>query len=397
MAIELEIQKFLRTDEHALDILKGAPYSLVIQEHEDGRVMFNYDQIESAKHLEICKEARGLILDKNNNWDIVSLGFRRFFNAGESEADNIDFTKSYALEKVDGSMILCYFYKNAWRYSTRGSIDASGSVGDFPFTFAELIKKAVPEKMLEYLWKEQNSLSDITFIFELTSPYNRVVTPYNQTQLYLIGARNKDWGHDYNYETLLKVSKFLGVKIPKRLDLRSLEEIAAAANSLRPYEEGFVVVYEREEMWPNLRVKVKNISYVALHHIKSANSSKNLVAIIQKGEKDEVIANLPEFKELLEIIEKEYLYLLGYLNSSYIDCLRGIENIEDLKEKKKQFALKAKNYKCNNYLFNKFNSLHKLNFEDMLRNERPDKLAEILGVKELKMEQFKIKNNIDLE
>lgn len=397
MAIELEIQKFLRTDEHALDILKGEPYSLVIQEHEDGRVMFNYDQIESAKHLEICKEARGLILNKFDNWSIVSLGFRRFFNAGEGEADSIDWNNCYALEKVDGSYVSCYLYDGNWKFSTRGSIDASGSVGDFPFTFAELIKKAVPEKMVEYLWKEINTLSDITFIFELTSPYNRVVTPYNQTELYLIGARNKEDNYDYSYEPLLQMAEFFGVKTPKRFDLKSLEEVAAAANSLRPYEEGFVVVEDGCEGTYRKRLKVKNISYVALHHIKSANSSKNLVAIIQKGEKDEVIANLPEFKDLLNTIEKEYLHLIKYLNGAYIDCIRYSSFVEDLKEKKKQFALRAKNYKCNNYLFNKFNSLHQISFEEMLKNERPDKLAEILGVKELKLEQFKIKNSIDLE
>ena len=204
----LAIQTFLRSGK-TLDDLRLPPYALVIQEGEDARVMFNYDQIDSDRTLVITQEARGLILERGT-WDVVSLGFHRFFNFGEGPAAPVEFSKAYALEKVDGSYISYYYYAGQWRASTRGSIRASGQVGDFPFTFAELIARAQTPALV----KGAGLSSEYTYIFELVSPYNKIVTPYEFVGLYLIGARHRSSGSELPYSALQDLAKGLGVRIP---------------------------------------------------------------------------------------------------------------------------------------------------------------------------------------
>lgn len=69
----LAIQTFLRDPNKGLGDLKQDPYKLSINVGPDRRrVCFKYNQIKSDMSLRICKEARGLILDKEDNWNVVS-------------------------------------------------------------------------------------------------------------------------------------------------------------------------------------------------------------------------------------------------------------------------------------------------------------------------------------
>ena len=74
----LEIQKFLRKPENGLGDLKQDPYKLSINVGPDRRrVCLKYNQIKSDMSLPICQEARGLILDRENDWEVVSYGLKK--------------------------------------------------------------------------------------------------------------------------------------------------------------------------------------------------------------------------------------------------------------------------------------------------------------------------------
>ena len=144
---------------------------------------FSYDQLESPKAHPIVRECRGLILNSADNWNVVAYPFNRFANFGETWGDTIDWTDVRVQEKVDGSMIILWFYNGTWNVSTKGSPDAGGQCGDFPFTFSELAWKALnqygiePSRHLDYRY---------TYILELTSIYNHVVVlglPLDQSAL----------------------------------------------------------------------------------------------------------------------------------------------------------------------------------------------------------------------
>ena len=71
---ELLIQKYLRGNgENASFQFFRDELHLMIKEAEDGcRVLFKYNQIESPLGNPICQEARGLILDRGCDWEVVS-------------------------------------------------------------------------------------------------------------------------------------------------------------------------------------------------------------------------------------------------------------------------------------------------------------------------------------
>ncbi|MDE1867846.1 MAG: 2'-5' RNA ligase, partial [Thaumarchaeota archaeon] len=97
--------------------------------------------IEAPKGHPIVEDCRGLILDSENNWNIVALPFKRFYNYAEGHAAKIDWSTARIQEKVDGSLCIVYFYDNKWHVATRGMPDAGGEVNGHNFTFAELFWK----------------------------------------------------------------------------------------------------------------------------------------------------------------------------------------------------------------------------------------------------------------
>ena len=64
--------------------------------------LFKYDQIESPMSEAIVQEARGIVLDENDNWRVVGRGFSKFFNHLEGNAAQIDWSTAKVQEKVDG-------------------------------------------------------------------------------------------------------------------------------------------------------------------------------------------------------------------------------------------------------------------------------------------------------
>lgn len=46
-------------------------------------INFCYSQIDSPYYHPIVKEARGIILDESDNWNVVAYPFNRFYSVGE--------------------------------------------------------------------------------------------------------------------------------------------------------------------------------------------------------------------------------------------------------------------------------------------------------------------------
>src|SRR5438045_764436 len=87
-------------------------------------VLLKYSQIDSPMGERIVQECRGCILDESKNWECVSRGFDKFFNYGEVHAAAIDWGTAVVQEKVDGSLIMLYWYDEAWQVATSGTPDA---------------------------------------------------------------------------------------------------------------------------------------------------------------------------------------------------------------------------------------------------------------------------------
>jgi RNA ligase len=301
---------------------------------------FSYDQLESPKGNPIVRECRGLILNSTDNWAVVAYPFNRFANLGESWADPIDWSDVRVQEKVDGSMMIFWNYKGDWNVSTKGSPDAGGQVGDFNFTFSDLFWKTLKT----YLngdstmgWFDPKQ----TYVFELTSIYNRVVVQHKETALTVIGLRS-NLG-DYKEYPVSNILDGLDPKFPiplvKEFPLNSVSEIEAAALALNPMQnEGFVVVDKNFG-----RVKIKSPSYVMIHHLKDGFGQRRIIRLIQLGETSEVLSYFPEYQELFDQTKTAIDNMIATTEAEY-------EAIKHLKDRK-EFALQATKSKNSGVLF----------------------------------------------
>lgn len=267
-------------------------------------VLLKYNQLESPFAEPLVREARGIILDEANDWNVVCMRFIKFFNHGEGHAAPIDWSTASVQEKVDGSLCTLYFYDNAWHVATSGSPDASGPVGEWGFTFAELFWKTFNEMGLKV-----PGYPTLCPSFELTSQYNRVVVPHKEARLTLIGFHDLDEG-----ECSLRRLETL-YPVVRSYPLSSFDDILSSFAKIDPLaQEGFVVVDGNFN-----RVKVKHPGYVALHHLKDGFGPRRIVEIIRASETSEVLTYFPEWTAQFVDTQKRYDELVDGLNAIYAD------------------------------------------------------------------------------
>jgi hypothetical protein len=141
-----------------------------------------------------------------------------------------------------------------------------------------------------------------TYIFELVSPYTRVVIPYKTADIYFLGARNNKTNQQYGCD--LNTAIELGVSAlhrPKLYQLNTLEQIITAANELPWDNEGYVC-YDKNFN----RCKIKSPKYVMAHFARNNNviTRKHLIDIILKNEMDEFCIYASDYKDQIEYVKK---------------------------------------------------------------------------------------------
>jgi hypothetical protein len=268
----------------------------------DPLVILNYDQIHSPKKNDIVRDCRGLTLELGS-WDVVARSFRRFFNAGEDREgdDRFDWQNFNADAKEDGSLALLYRYQGSWRVNTRGSF-ALGEIGPgVGMTWEETFYQGLDEMGMDDLPE------GYTFVFELCSPYNRVVRRYDQVTLFLLTAFHNATGTEPSEALLDRWAQLLQVERPRRFSFVSLDDIRCYLEEVEkdPTFEGVVVRDRYGE-----RLKVKSSRYVALHHLHDNGNlflTKRLLPLILQNEVAEVALCFPEVVEKsFDVVEKLY-------------------------------------------------------------------------------------------
>lgn len=292
----LKVLEFIKAHKNWEELLSQAPYYIKVYRDvmfDHNLVMLKYNQLDSDFHEEIVRECRGLIFDEDS-LEPISVPFFKFGNYGESYCPEIDWESAVITEKRDGSLIKVVKLDGNYLISTNGCIDAfKAPLQDdllCPYnSYGELFFNAICLGDRKSLLKEGK-----TYMFELTSPYNRVVVPYNDVEIALIGIRdNKSLQEELIYDSELKDSFLL----PKRYGFKTLEECIESAHSLPYSEEGYVVVDKHFN-----RVKIKSLEYVNVHHLRGegAMSEKRILDIIRQNEIAEYLIYFPEYKELFD-------------------------------------------------------------------------------------------------
>lgn len=320
-------------------------------------VLLKYDQIESPMADPLVQQCRGVILDEADEWRVVSRPFDKFFNHGEQLAAPIDWSTAVAQEKLDGSLIQLYHYAGQWRVGTSGTPDAAGEVNGCGFTFAELFWRVFGEYGYPLPAEDERHL---TFMFELMTPYNRVVVRHDLNRLILIGVREHG-----GQEQALDKWMFAPVR---SFPLQSFADIEATFTAMNPLEqEGYVVIDGAYR-----RVKVKHPGYVAIHHMRDGLSPKRVLEAVRTGESTEILAHFPEWTEAFNTIQAKYEGLVGELEADFTK-LRGIPGQKD-------FALEAVKTRYSPALF-QVRKGQAPSVRHVLATMTLDKLADLLDIR----------------
>ena len=281
-------------------------YAIKTRVYEDrGLVVLNYSQIDSPKFDDITKECRSLVLQLPNapvtnfprsvergtedyylsSFQVISRAFDRFFNYQEKMLPcKVDKLKFH--DKLDGSLISLFHHNGEWLYRTKSMIMPVESINGLDVTWKELIEEALGWDSLDF-----NELSPThTYIFEVVSPYNRIVTRYEKPEAYLLAIRSQkdiyvvDWVQD-------EFAKNMGWKRPNTFSFESWEDCLTGAQERRNLEEGYVGYLNGVPT-----TKVKNPAYVAAHHLRGEGvlTPKRIVDLILINETAEYLSIFPE-------------------------------------------------------------------------------------------------------
>jgi len=351
----MQVQKYLK--EKGLKSLVEE-FKIDVREYED-RVVLNYDQIESSRFHPIIDECRALILQKDT-WKVLARSFDRFYNLNEGvqshndgktyqrqasfndyEIDEFDLSKALVQHKLDGSIITVYHDGNDWCASTRKMAFAEGET-TMGITFSDLFWGVANKKYnLKKHLNESGIKGGFILIFELTGPENRIVTPYSEADITLIGGRfvvdtdefteMNEFRELTNHE-LNCISKETGIKRPCTYQVTDLDNLVELVNNMPSMEEGVVLVLE-SSCGSHRRIKVKNVKYLAIAHLRNNGniSPRRILELVMANDHMEFLSYFPEDKKYFDFVECEYLQTVCEIKTVW-------ERVKDI-EDQKQFAL----------------------------------------------------------
>ena len=309
--------------------------SISIKEHEDGRVILNYSQLNSPEENEVGRECRGLTVTKGG--ELVARGFSRFFNSNEA----LSITKHFrwdmpvkAWDKIDGSYIKIFYY-NGWKIQTRNSF-AADTINGTEFTWEELVKQVLPSYFFECADKT------FSYIFELTSPYNIVVQRHTVVKLWMLAVFNGV--QELHDEIVDEIARELGFDRPNAHIFNGIMDAQAYIADQARLAETFEGVVLKDV--DGMRLKVKSDKYIALHRMFSNGNillDKNIIPLILDGELDEAAAYFPMLNERAAILKEKINKLMGEVDN-YWFVYHDIDS-------KKKFALAIKDCKWKPLLF----------------------------------------------
>jgi hypothetical protein len=341
------------------DELAKPPFAVKTKQHPlmTNLYMFKYSQFESDFTNPVVRCCRGSVYDIRENGVIKPLlmPFFKFANYGDPGADPIDWNNGlYVREKLDGSLIKLikltgpgFPQEGCDLWTTNGSFEIGTEVPEFypvendenlapPHTFASLRDYALRGheeeiKRLPGFW---------TFMFELTSPYNKIIVPYRQTKLTLLGCRDPQ-GMEHTPEWAVE-NFALTFDTPKIYHLKNIDDVVSHCKSIDTNDREGVVVQDGNFN----RIKIKSEHYRSLSALKGEDhfSDEKLFSAIKEEWLDDALAAFPEIRGRTDEIIAEWvdfrrrvIALCKKAADYYQTC--KTEFPDDSKEAKKRYAL----------------------------------------------------------
>ena len=349
-----------------------------IKTHKDNNYpnlrLFKYsiDYKDINFYLDIVKESRGVIIDINNN-TVVCNPFKKFGNYGEEYSDKIDWNSAVIEEKLDGSLIKLWFYKdmNKWLWSTNGTIDAYTRQPAMTYCMGDIIDLCEnTNDIISTINSKTSEYDDYTFMFELVGKDNiHTVNNYDKNELILIGIRINSTGEEISpnvfqadYEPSIKIRKTYDFikELDYLIEYLDMKDNNSKNDNVIEYE-GFVVCDKNFN-----RIKIKSLKYVRLHHLTNGgNISINvLFPIIRDGNIDDIVGTFPIIKDKALKVHELYHFIKENIKYSLTLCQHHMHKSQ------KEFAIAIQWYQYKDLCF-KFKK-QDMSIEEFMKNISDD-------------------------
>ena len=375
-----EEKKYEENDENELETVKYIKIHGVNKLCNDYKIQFkrhakypNLVQLHYQVYADflnkIPRECRGLILNEDKNYEVVSMPFYKFFDYTDKNcAFNIDWDSAKVYDKFDGSTATLYYYNDRWHISSSSIPNGSSMM-----CFKDPVNKTTMEQLFWSIFKDKAykmpENTEFCYIFEVICKNHVIVIEYAENDLILIGVRNVK---TLKEEVVDMIGEKYGWNYIKPLKIaKNLNEVINDANALdAEKKEGFVICDKNFQ-----RIKVKNPEYLRKNWMfpicpsKSHMNERHILYVIRENEGENFVKYCPEWKIKYMEIKEKYDNLMQEITKEY-DL---VKNIKDNKE----FALIAKKSKNQGVLFA---LRHGSSLEEFCCNVNIKYLEDLLGI-----------------
>lgn len=272
--------------------------------------------------------------------------------------------------KDDGSCIRFLILNGELVAKTKFSLEAEQTAMAMEVVNSDANLKAFILKTLEL---------GLAALFEIVSPFNKVVLSYSETSLKLLQLRDEFTGEYLDIYNHPLVAEY-GVVTADREPLHSLDELLKMSEEIEN-KEGWVVTFSNGKM-----AKIKTVHYMMLHGMLTDGLKENkLVDKILNEEIDDVLAFLPvDAVEEREFINELTSVVVTHVNALATEAFNTFN--AEYKGDRKEFALKFRSHP----LFSFMTTLFKENTYEYVEKAVVKKV--IFDCRKLEMARAYVKN-----
>lgn len=252
---------------------------------------------------------RGTVLDNEGN--LIAKSYDKFFNIEEFiSIPNEEFD---VYEKLDGSLGIFFNYNGEWIFASKGSFTSDQAIKGY-----EIFNKKYGNVRL---------FDNITYIFEIIYPENRIVVTYSDEDVVLTGA----WLRTTERELDIYTNLFDGLTRVKKYD--GLTNIKMMKSIIGDNQEGFVIKFVES----GIRAKIKGEEYVRLHRLLTNFSNVDIW---------ECLKAKTNFNDFLERVPDEFDSWVKGIKNDLIEQYNAIEVMATLLFN--DFIHKRPGFQCDN-------------------------------------------------
>lgn len=303
--------------------------------------------------------------------------------------------KLFTIDSLEKEILPTEFKDNSWMYDdvkdlkiTRIGDKEDGSCIRFLMLNGKLVAKtkfsfeSEQSEMAMIVVNANKRLKDfilktldegLAALFEIVSPFNKIVLSYNETTLKLLQLRVEDTGEYldiYNHELVKKYNVVCAKKEP----LHTLDELLTMAETVED-KEGWVVTFENGKM-----AKVKTFFYMQLHGLLTEGLKEHkLVRRILEDTVDDILSFIPVenteerdfINEMTEVITKHINHIATWCYDTFNSEFDGdrkafVEKFTSEDENGKISHHKYFHYMTRLFRDNSFENVEKAVVEDVI-------------------------------